>query len=187
MFSALRRPLSYREVRIMYRCQASFEVGRMSLHHIGDLRDVLGELWRLRARRRWPAVDLRRHLQLGDVSQRLRLQRVQEHAAAALALQRGARAVRAVLVGGAALVLAGVLRLAVGDVEQDEAEVGDGLDAGRVAQGSAVVEPLDLHVRISDRLQLALEVGRVAVLQVIHALKGEGQIFFVLLEQGTSN
>ena len=162
--------LSYREVGIVDGREASLKVRRVSLHHIGDLCDMLREFRRLRAWCRRLAIYFRCHLQLRDVLQRLRLKRVQIDSTAALAAQRGTRTVRAVFVGGATLVFARVLRLAVGDIEQNVAEVGDGLDAGGVAQRGAVVEPFDLHVRVSDGLQLTLEVCRVTVLQVLHAL-----------------
>lgn len=97
--------------------------------------------------------------------------RVVNDARLAGGLDERARLVLAVQIGGAAQVLAAVLRINPTEVHGNVTEVVDGREARLVRQGLAVEEPFDAHVRIAHRRQLALELCHLHLLQFQHVLQ----------------
>ena len=157
------------QVRVVDGREARLKVGALTLDQAGDVSQLRGELGRLldgRLRRRRRTGLL---LEGADLGQRVGLQRVEVDAALAGAAQRRLGKVLTELVAGFADVLARVVTLHVSNVQHDESKVGHGLDARRVAQRLAVVEPLDFQVGITDRHQSAFEVGRVAVFESVQS------------------
>ena len=76
---------------------------------------------------------------------------------------------RAGIVGGPARVRARILRDEPHNVQGHVAKVVDGPEAMAHRDGSTIFEPLHVEVGISNRLQLGLEVGVVALDQAVEA------------------
>ena len=121
------------------------------------MRQLVGRLGRL-----FPPVEILLQLldRLRPGFEALRQLRLQNDALPALDLQSARDGRFAVFVAGLAGVEAGVPGVNSRDFEDDETEIGDGLDSGAGQERFAVVEPFDAQTGISDRSQLALEMGQ---------------------------
>lgn len=142
-FGAVAVPLDHQE-RVVDGRQTGLEVGALSLHQTGNVRQLGDEFGVLRGGgHRGLFVD-RLVFQGPDLGQRVRLERVRVDASLADAAQSGPGEILAKLVAGLTNVLAGIVGLDVGDVQHDETKVRHRLDARRMAQRLAVNEPFNL-------------------------------------------